>query len=104
DLYNMGGAQIQDLELNIRWKDNQPAVVSREVNGTTIPLIETLGLDNKDESTGNAINGHDGKVDGTRANSFIRPVIDYTNGILFFPELRPFAPSLGAATGPFDRA
>ena len=104
NFYNMGGAQIQDLEMIIRWKDNQPPVVSREIGGTTIPLIETLGLDNLDESTGSGIAGHDGKVDGIRADSRYRPVIDFTNGILFFPELRPFAPRLGAAAGPFDRA
>jgi hypothetical protein len=104
NFYNMGGAQIQDLELNIRWKDNQPAVVSREIGGVTIPLIEALGLDNKDESTGSALDGHDGKVDGTRTQSYIRPFIDYTNGILFFPELRPFAPSVDSAAGPFDLA
>ena len=48
------------------------------------PLIEVLGLDQKNNASGEPI--PDGKVD--------EEFIDKDRGVLFFPDLRPFAPSL----------
>lgn len=105
NFYNLGGARIDPvtMDLKIRWRDDVPPVYANTVNGISIPLLEAVGLDNLDESTGSGVAGHDGRLDGTRISTATRSFVDYENGILFFPELRPFAPRLGAAAGPFDR-
>ena len=74
-------------------------------DGSPVPYLEALGLDNLDESTGNPVKGHDGRVDGNLVFSNTRLFVDYETGTLFFPDPRPWAPRLDPQTGkPFERA
>jgi hypothetical protein len=109
NFYSLNGAKIDPgtFALSVHWADANPLRTSNFVNGESVPLIETLGLDNYDERNGFpgfGNFGHDGKVDGTAATSTARAFVDFEEGVLFFYELRPFAPHVGAAAGPFDQA
>jgi hypothetical protein len=59
--------------------------------GTNINYLEITGLDLLSQTQGGTPQpGHDGVVDRFADYSFI----DWTKGILYFPDLRPFAPRL----------
>jgi hypothetical protein len=108
NFYSLNGARIDPgtFTLSVHWLDQVPNITTNLVNGESVPLIETLGLDNYNEQNGfpgYGNFGHDGKVDGTAATSTARAFVDFEEGVLFFYELRPFAPRLGLAAGPFDR-
>ncbi len=102
NVYNLNGFGIdpRSFKLQIRRGQTDPPVT--DMNG--IPLIELLGIDSWDEQTSQARRGHDGQVDGTGYNSVSKPWVDYQNGVIVLPDLRPFAPRLaGPGARPFDR-
>ncbi len=97
NFYNLGGQRIDksSFKMTIRKGSDQPPKITASTSNGAIPYIEILGLDNLDESTDPPLRGkHDGLVDGTVLNSNLRAFIDFENGTLFFPEVRPFAPRL----------
>jgi hypothetical protein len=98
--YNLGQFNIDPstFTLSVRLGQTDPPVTSS--NG--IPFIEVFGLDSWNESSSIPVHGHDGHVDATGYNTQTRGWIDYTNGVLFLPDARPFAPRFDAAH-PFDR-
>jgi len=108
NFYQLPGQRIdpQSFTLSIqRGPDQPPATFVQLPDKASVPYIEILGLDNFDESTGQPIRGHDAKVDGSLPSSNSRSLIDYENGILFFPDPRPFAPRLsGPNARPFEKA
>ncbi len=102
NFYDLGGYGIdpKTFKLAIQAGQDDPPVTS--LNG--IPFIEFLGLDNWDEQTGQARRTPDGRVDIVGFNSQTRGWVDYTNGTLFLPDPRPFAPRLSGPEGrQFDR-
>jgi hypothetical protein len=110
NFYQLAGQRIDPstIKINVRQGYSDPPQYSEPV-APGVPYIEMLGLDNFDESGGSAVRGaHDGKVDGTVASSNTRAFIDFEDGILFLPDLRPFAPRFGGLAGqaarPFDQA
>ncbi len=110
NFYQLGGQRIDPgtIKINIRQGYTDPPQYS-EPAAPGIPYIEMLGLDNFDESGGSAVRGaHDNKVDGTVASSNTRAFVDFEEGTLFMPDVRPFAPRIGYRDGrpekPFDRA
>ena len=108
NFYDLSGQRIDPLTLKIsirRGQGDPPETNANLADGTPVPYIEALGLDNLDESGGNPTRGHDGRVDGTLIVSNTRLFVDYENGTLFFPDLRPFAPRVtGAGARPFEVA
>ncbi len=108
NFYDLSGQRIDPLTLKISIRSGQsdPPVTNLNLaNGTPVPYLEVLGLDNLDESGGSPVPGHDLRVDGTLIVSNTRLFVDYENGILFFPDLRPFAPRLeGASARPFEQS
>ncbi len=64
-----------------------------------VNFIEVLGLDGWDESNSTPVKGHDEKVDGTGRSSGTRAFVDYTNGVLWIPDPRPFAPRVNGGNG-----
>lgn len=106
NFYQLQGQRIDlsTFKLTIRQGQDYPPVTS--IAGTPIPYLEAAGLDNLDESGSTPIKGHDGKVDGTALTSgglTIR-LVDPDAGVLFFPDLRPFAPRIAAPNiRPFER-
>ena len=90
NVYNLNGYGIdpKSFKLQVRRGQQEPPIT--DLNG--IPFIEALGLDNWNEQTSQATRGHDGQVDATGINSQTRGFVDYTNGVLVLPDLRPFAP------------
>jgi hypothetical protein len=107
NFYQLGGQRIDPgtIRINIRQGYNDPPQYS-EPTAPGIPYIEMLGLDNYDESGGSAVRGaHDNKVDGTVLATNVRTFVDFEEGVLFFPDPRPFAPRLsppGVPGKPFD--
>ena len=108
NFYDLSGQNIDPLtlKLSISLGTSDPPLVNVNLaDGTPVPYLEVLGLDNLNETTGTPVPGHDGKLDGTIAFTNTRLFVDYVSGTLFFPDPRPFAPRLDAATGsPFERA
>ncbi|NNF08510.1 MAG: hypothetical protein HKN21_17240, partial [Candidatus Eisenbacteria bacterium] len=79
--YRIGDVRDVDeesFELQIFRKTDTERRPSANVAGTEIPYLEILGLDQEDNATGERI--PDGRVD--------RRYIDYSNGYIFFPDLR----------------
>jgi hypothetical protein len=107
NFYDLSGQRIDPLTLKISIRRGQvdpPVTTVSLADGTPVPYLEVLGLDNLDESGSSPVKGHDLRVDGTLINSNTRLFVDYENGILFFPELRPFAPRVtGADAKPFEQ-
>ncbi|MBI5711756.1 MAG: cell surface protein SprA [Candidatus Eisenbacteria bacterium] len=103
NFYQLPGQRIDpaSLKITVRRGNDVPAKISKDVVSTPVPYLEAVGLDNFDESSGTPVRGHDGRVDGTLANSQTRLFVDYENGVLFFYDLRPFAPRLGSGH-PFE--
>jgi hypothetical protein len=100
NFYQLPGQRIDptSFKMVIRQGVQTPAVTSIvSPTGVSIPYIEILGLDSYDQSSGSAVPGHDGVIDGTYLYSGSQQsFIDYENGILFFPDPRPFAPRIGS--------
>jgi Motility related/secretion protein len=106
NFYQLGGQRIAQstFQMAIRHGDFQPYAISENVAGAPVPYIEVLGLDNYDESNGyTSTHGHDGKVDGTPITTNSRVFVNFEDGTLFFPDLRPFAPRLGANGRAFEQ-
>jgi Motility related/secretion protein len=104
NFYQLPGQRIEEksLVLSIERGDEVPPITFvAGPGGQSVPFLEVLGLDNLDESTGNPVQGHDARVDGTIVESNTRAFVDFATGTLFFPDLRPFAPRLDQ---PFERA
>jgi hypothetical protein len=104
NFYALAGQRIdpKTFRLAVRKGDDQPPRTSVLVGGAPVPYIELVGLDSFDESGGFPIDGHDEKVDGTSLTTSTRVLVDFENGILFFPDLRPFQPRVDAAH-PFEQ-
>lgn len=83
NFYNLGARNIstETMSLKVRRRDESQAINPDELGGR--PLIQILSLDKLDVSGQVA---PDGKVDLN--------LVDAEGGILFFPDLTPFAPSL----------
>ena len=98
NFYQLSGFGIDPttFKLTIQHGRSEPAILSVQPPGAvkSIPYIEVLGLDNLDESTGQPIRGNDGRVDGSAPNSGARLFVDYQNGVVWFPDPRPFAPRI----------
>jgi hypothetical protein len=114
NFYQLAGQNIDPatFKLSIRRGVEQPYQTVVERDDATVPYIEILGLDSVDESSGTPVFGRpDNEVDGVRAaetaaqfGGSVRALIDFANGTLFFPDLRPFAPRLLDSDGsPFER-
>ncbi len=114
NFYQLAGQNIDPATFKLtirRGTDQPPLTVVEKPDGTTVPYIEILGLDSIDESGGTPVFGsHDNEVDGTRAaatadqfGGTVRALVDFANGTLFFPDLRPFAPRIGAGGTPFEQ-
>ncbi len=108
NFYQLPGQRIDPgtFQLAIRRGVDQPPLISIPRPGnTTVPYLELLGLDSQDESSGRPVRGHDGRVDGSIPFANSRTLVDFENGILFFPDPRPFAPRIaGPGARPFERA
>jgi hypothetical protein len=111
NFYQLPGQRIDpaSFALTVRRGADDPPVTSILTPEGAVPYLEVLGLDSWDESQGAQIPGHDGKVDGTYLTlGSQQAFVDYEDGILFLPDLRPFAPRIGsaysAARYPFDHA
>ncbi len=106
NFYQLSGYQIdpKSFKLSIQRTTASPAQnYARLADATQVNYLEMAGLDVWDESQTTATLGHDGKVDGQGYGSGIAPVIDYNNGVVWFPDPRPFAPRLsGPSTHAFD--
>lgn len=105
NFYQLPGQNIDPatFELTIRRGNDQPPLtVVTLPDETPVPYIEVLGLDSIDESGGTPVFGsHDNEVDGVRSaetaaqlGGTVRALVDFANGTLFFPDLRPFAPRI----------
>lgn len=107
NFYQLPGQNIDPTTFKLvvrQGVDVPPVTVVEKDDGTTVPYFEILGLDSIDETGGFPIFGQqDGIIDGVRdpavqdAVGTTRVFVDYTNGTLFFPELRPFAPRIEGA-------
>jgi hypothetical protein len=106
NFYQLPGQRIDDktFKLQIRRGVGQPPITFVRRDPETVPYTEILGLDNVDERNGFPVEGHDDVIDGTGADRSNRTFVDYENGTLFLPDLRPFAPRIGANGLPFDQA
>jgi len=105
NFYNLQGFGIdaKTFQLSIKRDRDDPPRTTVPFADSVVSYIEVLGLDNFDESRGQAVRGHDNLVDGAAPNSRQRLWVDYRNGVLFFPDLQPFAPRIaGASARPFD--
>lgn len=109
NVYQLPGRGIdpRSLKLTIRRGVDDPPltfITTPATGDTAISYLEVLGLDNYDESSGSTTLGHDGVVDRPVSDGSTRGFVDYENGVLFFWDLRPFAPRLGGAAGvrPFE--
>lgn len=100
NFYQLPGQRIDptSFQLSIRRGVDVPPLVSvARPDGTTVPYIEVFGLDSQDESSGRPVPGHDGVIDGSIVLANGRKLVDFDDGILFFPDPRPFAPRFTAA-------
>ncbi|HEY2955013.1 MAG TPA: cell surface protein SprA [Candidatus Eisenbacteria bacterium] len=108
NFYQLPGQRIDPATFTLtiqKGVDDPPVVSIVEPGGTTVPYLEVLGLDSYDQSQGSQVPGHDGKLDGTYLSAGSQQAfVDYDNGILFFPDPRPFAPRLRDPLFPFDQA
>ena len=114
NFYQLAGQNIDPatFKFTIRRGTGQPPVtVVTLPDETAVPYIEVLGLDSVDESGGTPVFGqHDNEVDGVRSaetaaefGGTVRALVDFANGTLFFPDLRPFAPRIsGSGARPFE--
>jgi hypothetical protein len=105
NFYNLGGQRIDQASLKLvieRGQTDPPITNISFPSGNTIPYIEALGLDNLDESGSTPVPGHDHRIDGTLVNRSSRVFVDYDNGVLWLPDLRPWAPRLDNAH-PFEK-
>ncbi len=103
NFYQLPGMRIDErsLVLSIERGDEVPPITFVPgPGGVSVPYLEVLGLDNQDETTGNPVDGHDGRIDGTIVASNTRVFVDFVTGTLFFADPRPFAPRLNQ---PFER-
>lgn len=105
NFYQLAGQNIDPATFKLtirRGNDQPPATVVTLPDDTPVPYIEVLGLDSVDESGGTPVFGkHDNEVDGVRSaesasqlGGSVRALVDFANGTLFFPDLRPFAPRI----------
>jgi hypothetical protein len=104
NFYQLPGQEIdaRSLKMTIELGVAEPPLdFVRTIEGTSVPYIEVLGLDNADEVTGTPVLGHDNRVDAAAVFPGSRPFVDYKTGVLFFLEPRPFAPR---TDHPFERA
>jgi hypothetical protein len=105
NFYQLPGFQIdpKSFKLSIqRGTTDPPREYAHSPSGLDVNYLEVLGLDNLDESVSPPARGHDGRVDGTGYGSGVRAFVDFTNGVLWFPDPRPFAPRLGTGGRWFD--
>jgi hypothetical protein len=95
-----------NFRLVIRRGVDEPPITSiPQPGGSAVPYLEAVGLDNLDESGGQPVPGHDGKVDGASLNPSTGPFVDFEKATFFLPDPRPFAPRLaGPDAKPFERA
>lgn len=95
NFYDIGGRDIALETLNLKIRSinaggaNNPEAV--DVGGRSVPLVQILGLDQQSLPGADNLNIPDGRVD----SQFLNPV----TGILFFPDLHPFAPDTTNPTG-----
>ncbi|HKW50549.1 MAG TPA: cell surface protein SprA, partial [Candidatus Eisenbacteria bacterium] len=88
--YDLGGRDIALSTLNLKIRRLQSGLATDPETGTDprnqkdVKLIEVLGLDQQSSAGSATPNSPDGKVDDH--------FIDAVNGIVFFPDLHPFAP------------
>jgi hypothetical protein len=104
NFYQLNGFGIDPLTFGLkiqRGRDDPPANYARTPGDTLVSYIEVAGLDNVDESVSPSREGHDERVDGSSRNGGTRAFVDYKNGILFFPDPRPFAPRVAPADSHF---
>uniref|UniRef100_A0A832MK34 Cell surface protein SprA n=1 Tax=Eiseniibacteriota bacterium TaxID=2212470 RepID=A0A832MK34_UNCEI len=96
NVYQLPGRGIdpRSLKISIRRGVQDPPITFVTRNDTAITYLEILGLDNFDESAGPNTPGQDGRVDRPVGEGITRGYVDYENGILYFNDLRPFAPRL----------
>jgi hypothetical protein len=100
NIYSLGMNRIDPVSLHVRivrdvagpGGDNPPTLLNEF--GVTTPLLEVLGLDQVDNAHPSDL-VPDGEVDSR--------YIDYENGLLFFPDLRPFDPGLADISGTAHR-
>jgi hypothetical protein len=100
NFYQLPGQRIDpaSFSLTVRKGVDDPPVTSILTPEGAVPYLEVIGLDSWDQSRGGQDPGHDGRVDGTYLSSGSQQAfVDYENGILFLPDLRPFAPRIGSA-------
>lgn len=106
NFYYLNAGQIDDksFSLSIRRGVSQPPLVAITKGSVSVPYVEVLGLDSQTEVGGVPRFGeHDGLVDGS-AHTNSRVLVDFANGILFFPDPRPFAPRItGPGARPFEQ-
>lgn len=96
NFYSLGafGIDAQTFDLKIQaGRLDPPVTYAKDGAGNVVYYTEVAGLDSYDESQSPPVKGHDLKVDGA-TGSGQRAFVDYKNGILYFPDPRPFAPRL----------
>jgi hypothetical protein len=107
NFYPLAGQRIDptSMKIVIRNGVTQPPITNliRPGQSVAVPYLEALGLDNLDESTGTPVRNHDAKFDQSLLNPDTRPFVDFINGVLFFYDLRPFAPRLGPSGKRFEQ-
>ena len=108
NFYQLPGQRIDaaTFKLAIRRGVDEPPLTSiARSDNSSLPYLELLGLDSQDEGSGRPLPGHDGLVDGSIPFANSRKLVDFENGILFFPDPRPFAPRIsGPSAKPFESA
>ena len=96
--YDLGGRDIALSTLNLKIRRLQSGLATDPETGTDprnqkdVKLIEVLGLDQQSSAGSATPNSPDGKVDDH--------FIDAVNGIVFFPDLHPFAPDSSGTCAP----
>lgn len=96
NIYDLGARNIDPAGFELRIvrdvagpAGNNPPTITNEF-GVVTPLIQALGLDQKNNADP-LDRTPDGKVDPE--------YVDYQQGLLYFPDLRPFDPSLADIAG-----
>lgn len=101
NIYNLGGYGIDPKSFKLQLKSGQQEPAITDLDG--VAFIEMAGLDNWNEQSAQPVLGHDGVVDATGFNTQTRSWVDYENGTIMLPDLRPFAPrGRGPDARPFD--
>jgi hypothetical protein len=107
NFYSLQGFQLDPSTFKLtiqRGSDDPPRRYIPLPGNVNVNYLEALGLDSYDESQSTAVKGHDERVDGTAYQSGARAYVDFTNGVLWFPEPRPFAPRVtGGGARWFDQ-